>query len=74
MSDRALDLVVLRGNRPQDGGTFQAHGDPEDLKWLQTRLQGWLEARKWDKSRWGEFEIVARAHGKGKPLARVRGA
>jgi hypothetical protein len=70
MTSRPLDLEVLRRDRPQD--TFQAHGDPEDLKWLQKRLQGWLEARRWDKSRWGEFEIVAREHGRSKQLSKVR--
>jgi hypothetical protein len=65
-----LDLEVVRRDRPLD--EFQAHGDPEDLKWLQKRLQGWLEARRWDKGLWGQFEIVARDAGKSKQLAKVR--
>jgi hypothetical protein len=70
VTSRPLDLEVLRRDRPQD--EFQVDGDPEDLKWLQKRLQGWLEARKWDKSRWGEFEIVAREHGRSKQITKVR--
>lgn len=70
MTARALDLEVLRNNRPQD--TFQANGDPEDLAWLQKRLQGWLEARKWDRALWGAFEIVAREAGKSRQLAKVQ--
>jgi hypothetical protein len=70
VTSRALDLEVLRKDRPQDA--FQAHGDPEDLKWLQKRLQGWLEARRWDKGLWEQFEIVARDAGKPKQLTKVR--
>lgn len=70
MTARPLDLEVLRKGRPED--TFQAHGDPEDIAWLQKRLQGWLEARKWDKGLWGEFELVARDAGKARQLAKVR--
>jgi hypothetical protein len=73
VTSRALDLEVLRKDRPCDAGQFQAQGDPEDLQWLQKRLRGWLEARRWDKSRWGEFEIVAREHGRAKVLGKVRG-
>ena len=40
MTARALDLEVLRNGRPLD--VFQAHGDPQDIAWLQKRLQGWL--------------------------------
>ena len=65
----ALDLEVLRKNRHED--TFQASGDP-DPGWLRERLQEWLTARKWARSRWGEFELVARPAGKGKQLAKVR--
>jgi hypothetical protein len=67
---RALDLEVLRNGKPLD--TFQAHGDPEDIAWLQKRLQGWLEGRKWDKSLWGQFEVTAREAGKPRQIAKVR--
>ena len=70
MTARNLDLEVLRKGRPVD--TFQGHGDPEDHAWLQKRLVGWLEAKKWDKPLWGDFEIVARDAGKSKQLAKVR--
>lgn len=70
MTARALDLEVLRKGRPAD--RLQAHGDPEDYGWLKERLRGWLEANGWDKSRWGQFEIVARDAGKSKQLAKVR--
>jgi hypothetical protein len=70
MTARALDLEVLRNGRPQD--TFQANGDPEDPVWLQARLRGWLEARKWDRGLWGAFEIVAREAGKSRQLAKAQ--
>jgi hypothetical protein len=70
MTARALDLEVLRNGRPAD--TFRAHGDPEDVTWLQGRLTGWLGARKWDRGLWGGFEIVARESGKSRQLAKVR--
>jgi hypothetical protein len=70
MTARALDLEVLRNSRPQD--SFSAHGDPEDIAWLQQRLQGWLNAGKWDRGLWGAFELVAREAGKAAPVARVR--
>jgi hypothetical protein len=65
-----LDLQVLRKNRPQ--ATFQAHGDPEDIDWLQKRLRGWLEARKWSRAFWGDFELTARKAGTWTLLAKVR--
>jgi hypothetical protein len=70
VSARNLDLEVVRNGRPQD--TFQSLGDPEDVGWLQKRLRGWLEARKWDRGLWGDFEIVARDAGKSRQLAKVR--
>ena len=65
-----LDLEVLRKNRHED--TFQASGNPAEAGWLRERLQEWLTGHKWDRSRWGEFELVARPAGKGKQLAKVR--
>ena len=70
MADRALDLEVLRNGRPLD--TFVSFGDPEDPDWLQKRLRGWLEARKYDRGLWGGFEIVAREAGKSRQLAKAR--
>jgi hypothetical protein len=70
MPAQPLRLEVLRNGRPSD--EFDSHGDPEDKVWLQKRLQGWLEAKKWDKSHWGEFEIVARASGRNKRLGNAR--
>jgi len=70
MPERPLDLEVLRRNRRED--TFQARGDPEDLDWLEKRLKGWLESRKWSKAFWSEFELVARESGKWTQLAKVR--
>lgn len=66
----ALDLEILRRNRRED--IFQAAGDPGDPAWLRGQLRGWLAARKWHASRWGEFELVARPAGRGKQLAKVR--
>jgi hypothetical protein len=70
MTARALDLEVLRNGRPMD--SFSAHGDPEDIAWLQLRLQGWLGAHKWDKGLWGAFELAAREAGKNPQIAKVR--
>jgi hypothetical protein len=67
---RSLDLEVLRNGRPVD--TFQANGDPEDIAWLQKRLVGWLEARKYDRGLWGAFEVIARDAGRSKQLAKAR--
>jgi hypothetical protein len=63
----ALDLEVLRKNRHED--TFQASGDADDARWLELELARWLTAHKWQRSRWGEFELVARPAGRGKQLA-----
>ena len=70
MPARALDLSVLHGSRHMD--TFQASGDPADPAWLQGQLRDWLTAKKWHASRWGEFELIARAAGRSKQLAKVR--
>jgi hypothetical protein len=70
VSARALDLEVLRNGRPFD--TFSADGDPEDIAWLQSRLQSWLEGRKWDRGLWGAFELVARDSGKNAQIKKVR--
>lgn len=70
MPARTLDLEVLRKNRKWD--KFQAAGDPSDAAWLSGRLREWLTGKKWHESRWGEFELVAREHGKWKQLAKVR--
>jgi hypothetical protein len=70
MAARPLDLEVLRKNRHED--TIQATGDPADAAWLQGRLREWLTGHKWQPSRWGEFELVARQAGKWKQLAKVR--
>ena len=66
----ALDLEVLRNNRPED--TFQAEGDADDAAWLRRQLQGWLSGHKWARARWREFELIARPAGRGKKLAKVR--
>lgn len=70
MAARALDLEVLRKGRPAD--SFSAHGDPEDMQWMQKRLAGWLTAGKWSKPLWADFEMTARDKGKSKVLAKVR--
>ena len=70
MTARALDLEVLRNGRPVD--TFQVNGDPEDILWLQKRLKGWLEAKKYDRGLWNAFEVIARDAGKSKQLAKAR--
>lgn len=70
MTARALDLEVLRNGRPAD--TFSAHGDPEDIAWLQLRLAGWLEARKYDRGLWGAFELTVRESGKNAQITKVR--
>lgn len=66
----ALDLEVLHRNRHED--TFQASGDADDARWLELELAKWLTAHKWQRSRWGEFELVARPAGRGRQLAKVR--
>ena len=68
----ALDLDILRKGRRED--TFQATGNPRDAGWLQDRLTTWLADHKWGRSRWGEFELIARPAGQGKKLAKVRAA
>jgi hypothetical protein len=70
MPERRLDLEVLRNGKPMD--EFAAHGDPEDIAWLQLRLQGWLEGNGWDRGLWRSFEVIARDAGKSKQLAKVR--
>lgn len=72
MPARPLDLEVMHGTRHVDGGIFQATGDAGDAAWLQGQLRGWLRARKWQASRWPEFELIARAAGRNGTLARVR--
>ena len=66
----ALDLEVLHGSRHED--TFQVSGDADDVRWLELELAKWLAAHKWARSRWGEFELIARPAGRGKQLAKVR--
>lgn len=66
----ALDLEVLRNNRPED--VIQADGDAGDADWLRRQLRGWLSGHKWHPSRWREFELVAHPAGRGKRLAKVR--
>jgi hypothetical protein len=66
----ALDLEVLRKGRPED--EFGAEGAPGDAAWLQSQLRSWLTANKWDKGRWGEFELLAREAGRSKILKKVR--
>ena len=66
----ALDLEVLHRGRHED--TFQVSGNPGEAGWLRERLQEWLAAHKWQRARWGEFELVARPAGKGKQVAKVR--
>jgi hypothetical protein len=61
---------VLRKNRHED--TFQADGEPADPAWLRRQLRGWLAGHKWQESRLGEFELIARPAGRGKQLAKVR--
>ena len=65
-----LDLEVLHRGRNLD--TFQCTGDPRDAGWLQERLRDWLTGHKWHKSRWDEFEMVARRAGTWAKLATVR--
>jgi hypothetical protein len=66
----ALDLEIMHRGRRED--RFQAAGNPKDAAWLAERLREWLAAHKWQQSRWGEFELIARPAGRGKQLARVR--
>lgn len=70
MAVRELDLEVLRGRNVEE--KFQADGDPKDARWLEQELRSWLRANRWDPSRWREFELVARQHGRSDRLARVR--
>ena len=67
---RNLDLEVQRNGRRED--MFQSAGDPEDLKWLQERLRGWLQANRWHENRWPEFEIITRNRGEGRVITRTR--
>jgi hypothetical protein len=67
---RNLDLEVQRHGRRED--RFQAAGDPEDIRWLEARLAGWLEANRWHRNKWDEFEIMSRDAGEGRVLTRAR--
>lgn len=69
MTARPLSLQVLHNNKHQD--RFDAHGDPEDLKWLAGRLRGWLQRNHWHEARWVEFEITARDKSGSKILTRT---
>jgi hypothetical protein len=64
-----LELQVLHHTHNED--KFDASGDPEDIKWLAGRLEGWLQRNHWHPNRWVEFEIVARAKGESRILTRT---
>ena len=70
MAKRNLDLTVIRKGRTED--TIDMSADPADIGGLEKVLKGWLVANKWDKGRWGEFELEARHAGEGKVRAKVR--
>lgn len=70
---RPLDLEILRKGHPED--TIQLVADPSGAGFpavLQSRLREWLTGHKWAPARWGEFELIARAAGEWKQLAKVR--
>lgn len=66
----ALDLEVLRKGRPED--TFEAEAGPDQPAYLQALLRSWLSDNKWDRGRWGEFEMLVREAGRYKVLAKIR--
>jgi hypothetical protein len=70
MPKRDLDLEILRKGRHED--YIDAHADPDDSGAMRDYLTSWLEANKWSKGRWGEFELIARDAGTWKQLAKVR--
>lgn len=70
MPKRDLELEILRKGRHED--TIDAYGDPDDKSDMRGYLTGWLEGHKWSKSRWSEFELIARDAGTWKKLAKVR--
>jgi hypothetical protein len=65
-----VELEVLRKGRHV--ASFEAAGDPADAGWAQKRLREWLHADGWAPSRWGEFELLTREEGRGRPVRRVR--
>jgi hypothetical protein len=65
-----VELEVLRKGRHVT--FFEAAGDPADAGWAQKRLREWLAGNKWHPSRWGEFELLTRDQGRGRPVRRVR--
>jgi hypothetical protein len=70
MPKQNLDVEVF--HHAARVGKFQAFADPEDLQWLEGRLRGWLQARRWNEKRWGEFEIVTKKCGEGRVITRAR--
>lgn len=70
MTSQPLDLEILRKNRHEDYITADA--DPANPAELEKILKGWLSGNKWDKGRWGEFEMLVRRAGEGKVRLKVR--
>jgi hypothetical protein len=65
---RTLEVTVRRKGRPE--GSFDVEADPRNPASLRDVLTGWLRDNRWDKGRWGEFDLEAREADNG-PRVRV---
>jgi hypothetical protein len=55
---RTLAVTVRRKGRRED--SFDVEADPRNPSTFREVLTKWLADNRWDKGRWGEFELDAR--------------
>lgn len=55
-------MVVRHGGREEDRRPVRA--DTSDVAALERRVISWLEDRRWDRSRWGEFRTTFYSEGR----------
>jgi hypothetical protein len=70
MASRNLELEILRHGRHED--EFEAVADEKDINLLRGILINWLQANRWDATRWAEFELIVRYAGTYRPVKKVR--
>jgi hypothetical protein len=68
--ERDLELLIYRHSRID--ARVKAHGDPEDIRWLEGRLKGWLEGNRRPRQTWAQYEIGARPASGGRVLTTAR--